>query len=47
VDKEIKDFYERILSSTLIPKKYFGIKSIIRMQKIKVIYGLKEDYKSI
>jgi len=36
---DIKYFYEKLLQASGVPIKHFGVKHIIRMQKIKRIYG--------
>jgi hypothetical protein len=46
-DKDLKYFYEKLLKATGIPLKHFGVKKIIRMNKIKRLYGIEEHNKNI
>jgi hypothetical protein len=44
---DIKYFYEKLLKSSGVPLKYFGVKNIIRMRKIKRIYGIERNSTNI
>jgi hypothetical protein len=40
---DLKYFYENLLKSSGVPLKYFGAKNIIRINKIKSIYGIERN----
>jgi hypothetical protein len=42
-NKELKYFYEKLLQASGVPIKHFGVKHIIRMHKIKKIYGIERN----
>jgi hypothetical protein len=39
LNNELKYFYENLLKTSGVPLKYFGVKNIIRMNKIKRIFN--------
>ncbi len=39
-NKELKYFYEKLLSASGVPKHHFGMKKYIRIDKIKRIFDL-------
>ena len=54
LNNDLKYFYENLLKASGmsnemigVPLKYFGVKNIIRMNKIKSIYGIERNSTNI
>ena len=47
LNNDLKYFYENLLKASGVPKYHFGVKNIIRMHKIKRIYGIERDSTNI
>jgi len=47
LNNELKYFYEKLLTASGVPKYHFGVKNIIRMHKIKRIYGIERNSTNI
>lgn len=39
LNNDLKYFYEKLLTASGVPLKYFGVKNIIRKNKIKRIFN--------